>query len=86
MFFFLNKLKLCQILGFFCQFQGCQLKEVHPGYVHYHITEEEGVSWGEIFRKMEEAKATFRLEAYSVGQTSLEQVFLSFTKGQINND
>ncbi|ODN05472.1 ATP-binding cassette sub-family A member 3, partial [Orchesella cincta] len=66
-------------------FPGCTLKDVHPGYVHYHIPDE-GVTWGQMFKKMEEAKALFRLEAYSVGQTSLEQVFLSFTKGQVNND
>jgi hypothetical protein len=35
---------------------------------------------------METAKQQFRLEAYSVGQTSLEQVFLNFTKAQVNSD
>ncbi|CAL8072882.1 unnamed protein product [Orchesella dallaii] len=66
-------------------FPGCSIKDIHPAYVHYHIPDE-GVTWGEMFKKMEEAKALFRLEAYSVGQTSLEQVFLGFTKGQVNSD
>jgi hypothetical protein len=39
-----------------------------------------------MFAKMEIAKEKFNLEAYSVGQCSLEQVFLSFTKGQLNVD
>jgi len=66
-------------------FPGCQLKDVHPGYVHYHITDK-NVSWGSMFQKMEVAKSQFNLEAYSVGQTSLEQVFLNFTKAQVNSD
>lgn len=66
-------------------FSGCQIKDVHPGYVHYHI-QDNGISWGEMFQKMEEAKTIFSLEAYSVGQTSLEQVFLSFTKAQVNDE
>jgi len=37
-----------------------------------------------MFQKMEIAKEKFNLDAYSVGQTSLEQVFLNFTKAQIN--
>jgi argonaute-like protein implicated in RNA metabolism and viral defense len=60
------------------------LKDIHPGFVHYHILHSEKVSWGKIFEKMEIAKDRFKLDAYSVGQTSLEQVFLNFTKAQIN--
>jgi len=37
-----------------------------------------------MFEKMEIAKERYNLDAYSVGQTSLEQVFLNFTKAQIN--
>jgi len=65
---------------------GAHLKDVHPGYVHYHVPPDTTVTWGEMFRKMEIAKRQFHLEAYSVGQTSLEQVFLNFTKAQINSD
>jgi len=60
------------------------LKDIHPGFVHYHLVPSENVSWGQIFEKMEIAKVKFHLDAYSVGQTSLEQVFLNFTKAQIN--
>ncbi len=60
----------------------CRKKEVHPGFVHYHIPSD-NVSWGELFRKMEIAKKKFGLENYSVGQCTLEQVFLHFTKTQM---
>jgi len=66
-------------------FQGCMLKDIHPGYVHYHVTSYDA-TWGKMFAAMEVAKEKFNLEAYSVGQTSLEQVFLNFTKAQINID
>lgn len=65
-------------------FLACTLKDIHPCFVHYHIHPDENVSWGELFSAMEVAKLRFNLEAYSVGQTSLEQVFLNFTKSQIN--
>ncbi|ODN05940.1 ATP-binding cassette sub-family A member 3 [Orchesella cincta] len=66
-------------------FPGCVLKDIHPGYVHYHVTTYDA-TWGKMFAAMEVAKVKFNLEAYSVGQTSLEQVFLNFTKAQINVD
>jgi len=65
-------------------FPDCVLKDIHPGFVHYHVSPSENVSWGKMFGAMEEARAKFDLEAYSVGQTSLEQVFLNFSKAQIN--
>ncbi|ODM97667.1 ATP-binding cassette sub-family A member 3 [Orchesella cincta] len=66
------------------RFPACTLKDIHPCFVHYHIHPDVNVSWGELFSAMEVAKVRFKLEAYSVGQTSLEQVFLNFTKSQIN--
>lgn len=64
---------------------GCVLKDIHPGFVHYHVVNDD-VTWGQMFKTMEVAKTKFNLEAYSVGQTTLEQVFLNFTKAQINID
>jgi ATP-binding cassette subfamily A (ABC1) protein 3 len=66
-------------------FPGSTLKDMHPGYVHYHVTNPR-LTWGDLFRKMEVAKSLFKLEAYSVGQTSLEQVFLNFTKSQVSDE
>jgi ATP-binding cassette subfamily A (ABC1) protein 3 len=62
------------------------LKDIHPGFLHYHISTSETSSWGKMFKTMEEARVKFELEAYSVGQTSLEQVFLNFSKAQINEE
>ena len=66
-------------------FPGSVLKDVHPGYVHYHVTNP-SLKWSQLFSKMEVAKNQFNLEAYSVGQTSLEQVFLNFTKHQVSDE
>lgn len=66
-------------------FPGSFLKDLHPGFVHYQVPDH-SVTWGTLFRKMEIAKIKFELQAYSVGQCTLEQVFLSFTKAQINTD
>lgn len=66
-------------------FPGAVLKDVHPGYVHYHVTNPK-LRWSYLFKKMEVAKDTFNLEAYSVGQTTLEQVFINFTKTQVSTD
>lgn len=67
-------------------YAGAQLKDIHPGYLQYHIAATAQVTWADLFRKMETAKTQFGLEAYSVGQTSLEQVFLNFTKAQLGSD
>jgi ATP-binding cassette subfamily A (ABC1) protein 3 len=68
-------------------FSGCELKDIHAGYVHYHIkNKDKRITWGYMFKKMEEAKAEFRIEAYSIGQTNLEQIFLNFTRSQTNSD
>ena len=61
--------------------QGCKLKDEHQGMVHYHINNP-SLSWAQIFGCLEKAKVPFDLEDYSVSQTSLEQVFLNFARGQ----
>jgi len=58
------------------------LKDIHPSYVNYSINNP-NIKWADMFDKMEKAKKELNLEAYSVGQTTLEQVFLGFTKGQV---
>jgi len=63
---------------------GATIKDIHPGFIHYHINNK-AITWGTMFEKMEIAKDKFKLEAYSVGQTSLEQVFLNFSKLQTNS-
>lgn len=40
------------------------------------------LKWSSMFGLMEIGKETLHIEDYSISQTSLEQVFLSFTKFQ----
>lgn len=47
----------------------------------YHISSIT-IKWSQIFGVMEDAKAEYGIADYSLGQTSLEQVFLFFTKTQ----
>lgn len=47
----------------------------------YHIATA-NIKWSQMFGLMEDAKARLGISDYSLGQTSLEQVFLFFTKYQ----
>lgn len=49
----------------------------------YHIPTV-NVKWSYMFGLMEKSKASLNISDYSLGQTSLEQVFLFFTKYQRN--
>ncbi|XP_062570055.1 phospholipid-transporting ATPase ABCA3-like [Saccostrea cucullata] len=53
----------------------------HQGYVHFQIPDN-NIALGRVFGEMERAKSQFNIEDYSVHQTTLEQVFLSFTRHQ----
>ena len=50
--------------------------------MHYQVPDE-NINIADVFEKMELAKANLNVEDYSVSQTTLEQVFLSFTRQQI---
>lgn len=51
------------------------------GLLTFYISKSD-LKWSTMFRLMEEAKDKFDIEDYSLSQTSLEQVFLSFAKLQ----
>ena len=61
-------------------FPGSLLKDEHQGYVHYQLKTEE--KWSKLFGIMERAKQEYNVEDYSISQTTLEQVFLNFTREQ----
>ena len=64
------------------KFSGCVVKDEHKDYVHFHVTNP-GTPWAYLFSSMEAAKRTYpALTDYSVSETTLEQVFLSFAKDQ----
>ncbi|KAK9892600.1 hypothetical protein WA026_020981 [Henosepilachna vigintioctopunctata] len=62
-------------------FPNGDLREKHQELMTYFIRDE-SVTWSKLFAIMEMAKNLLDIEDYSVGQASLEQVFLTFTKKQ----
>lgn len=49
----------------------------------YHILgNEESLRWSKVFALMNEAQLELGIEDYTLSQTSLEQVFLSFAQQQ----
>jgi len=63
-------------------FPGSLLKDVHHGLVQYHVPRSPSVSLAALFATMEEIGDKFSVEDYSVSQTTLEQVFISFARSQ----
>ncbi|XP_062556229.1 phospholipid-transporting ATPase ABCA3-like [Armigeres subalbatus] len=62
-------------------FEGALLREDHRDSLTFHIATS-SMKWSTMFGLMETAKKTLEIEDYALGQTSLEQVFLFFTKYQ----
>lgn len=61
---------------------GCILKDEHQGLLHYHVTNP-NTPWRYLFITMERVKQHFEVvEDYTISETTLEQVFLSFAKAQ----
>ncbi|KAK9892607.1 hypothetical protein WA026_020988 [Henosepilachna vigintioctopunctata] len=63
-------------------FPAAELREKHQELLAYFIRDE-NVTWSKLFGILEMAKGHLGIEDYSVGQASLEQVFLTFTKKQL---
>ncbi|KAJ8962463.1 hypothetical protein NQ317_001546, partial [Molorchus minor] len=63
-------------------FPGAKLREKHQELINYYITDK-SVPWSKMFGVLEEGKrGDLNIEDYSLGQSSLEQVFLTFTRHQ----
>ncbi|KAJ3635392.1 hypothetical protein MTP99_008305 [Tenebrio molitor] len=62
-------------------FPRAQLKEKRQEMLFYHLVNER-MPWSKMFGILEGNKSRLNIEDYSLGQCSLEQVFLSFTKYQ----
>ncbi|KAJ3635397.1 hypothetical protein MTP99_008310 [Tenebrio molitor] len=63
------------------KFPGAQLKEKYQELLSYQLTNN-SIPWSRMFGILEKSKKELNIEDYSLGQCSLEQVFLSFTKHQ----
>ncbi|PSN44315.1 hypothetical protein C0J52_09298 [Blattella germanica] len=60
----------------------CNLKDEHQGLLHYHVTDP-NTPWKQLFTTMELMKLEYSIvEDYTISETTLEQVFLSFAKVQ----
>jgi len=57
-------------------------QDQHDGLVHYRIERAQGLTWARLFGAVESARATYDIDDYSVSQTTLEQVFISFARMQ----
>lgn len=62
-------------------FPSAILREKYQELMTYYIASTE-IRWSEMFGIMERGKRALDIEDYSLGQCSLEQVFLLFTKNQ----
>ena len=63
-----------------------QLKDIHQTLIYYHIPSDESTSWSKLFKIMELGKEQLNLEDYQVGDTTLEQIFLSFAKKAVRKE
>jgi ATP-binding cassette subfamily A (ABC1) protein 3 len=60
---------------------GVTVQDEYTGFIHFHVARV--WAWSQLFRVMESARRELPgLEDYTVSQTSLEQVFLSFARQQ----
>jgi len=76
-----------QLQGFMrLHFPEAKLEEEHQGLLQYIIPKAYNVTWAGIFALLERHKHQIGIQDYSVSQTSLEQVFLSFAKAQRGED
>lgn len=56
-------------------------RDVHETVASYQITDVNSL-WSTMFTEMESIKATFDLEDYILGDTTLEQIFVDFARHQ----
>lgn len=64
------------------EFPSSNIFDDHQGYLHFQIPDQ-NASLAQVFGTMEQAKRQFAIDDYSVHQTTLEQVFIAFTRHQI---
>ncbi|XP_054257597.1 phospholipid-transporting ATPase ABCA3-like, partial [Macrosteles quadrilineatus] len=61
-------------------FSRCFIKDEHKGLLHYHIADN-SMLLSVLFSKLEDLRSQHSIvEDYTVGDTTLEQVFMSFAK------
>ncbi|XP_013169431.1 PREDICTED: ATP-binding cassette sub-family A member 3-like isoform X2 [Papilio xuthus] len=64
-----------------CNFTDPKLMEEYQGLLTYYLPDR-SMAWSRMFGVIERAKRELEVEDYSISQTTLEQIFLQFTKYQ----
>ncbi|KAH9488682.1 ATP-binding cassette sub- A member 3 [Bulinus truncatus] len=64
-------------------FPGTKVFDDHQGYIHFQVPDSK-VRLADVFTLMETTKINLNVSDYSVHQTTLEQVFLTFTRAQVS--
>lgn len=67
-----------EIIVFFFQLNS----EEYNGILAYNVPAAKARKWSTVFGVMEKATRNIQIEDYIVSQTTLEQIFLSFTKNK----
>lgn len=69
-------------------FPGIKLEDEHHDFLVFDLpyVEKRPVGLGELFAKLENIKEKYNLASYSVKQRTLEELFLTFTKSQREDD
>lgn len=60
-------------------FNDSVLKDIHQTVISYQILDTT-LSWSFLFKSMDSIKAEFKLEYYLIQDTSLEQIFVNFSR------
>ncbi|KYB25232.1 ATP-binding cassette sub-family A member 3-like Protein [Tribolium castaneum] len=63
-------------------FPGSELKERYQELVTYHLVNPKSLSLSQMFGMIEASRQQLKIQDYSLGQCSLEEVFLKFAKNQ----
>ncbi|KAK0420955.1 hypothetical protein QR680_014990 [Steinernema hermaphroditum] len=62
------------------RFPGSMLKEEHVLQLNFELRKTDSVTWSTLFAQMEQIVEPLRIADYSLSQTTLEQVFLEFSR------
>ena len=67
------------------RFANCEVKDEHKDYLHFHVADPH-TPWHSLFETMQMAKEVHPfIQDYSLTETSLEDVFLLFARGNLEN-
>ena len=64
------------------RFDQCIVTDEHMDYIHFHVANP-ATPWHHLFSSMEAVKEEHKIiQDYTISETTLEQIFLSFARGE----